>query len=436
MPMNNIAIQNRINQPRVSPALLASGIRPILAFAVLALIWISFRPFAAGSSEEIESSLLNQLGYTGLLAVSILTLLSTIDRRVALTYFSLPWLLIMALLVFSTIFSPVPEDARRAVAFTLIALLLAASFILLPRNADELCNVLVIACFLVLGLSLVGVILWPQAAVHQSYEAEAQHGGLWRGIYIHKNLAGPIMAVIAFAGVYIMRRGRWISGIAIALLALFFISQTGSKTSLIVAPAVAAIVLVPTLAGMRGLSAFLVLAAVLTTHAMTIGTVYSETLDSILRSIDPLTTFTGRISIWEFSKPFLIAEPWTGYGYDGFWLSDLVLYAETAFDSAWDPRGIVHGHNGYLDIALIMGLPAMLLLIWLSLIAPIIDYLRVPNLKENVLLSDFFFMIVAFTTMNAALESFMFRRVDPVWLTLVIALFGLRLVARLPVRAR
>lgn len=435
MPMNNIAIQNKTDRQGISPANAASAIRPYLALAVLALIWISLRPFSGGITEEVQSSILNQFGYTGMLAATLMVFLSAVDRRAVFTYLSLPWMIIIALLVFSTTQSPMPGDAQRAVAFTLIAFLLAASFITLPRNADELCNAMAIACFLVLGLSLAGVILWPQAAIHQAFETEAQHSGLWRGIYSHKNVTGPIMAVIVFAGVYMMRRGRWISGVAVALLALFFISQTGSKTSLIVAPAVAAIVLVPSLAGMRGLSALLVFAAVLTTHAMTIGTVYSSTLDAVLRTFDPETTFTGRIGIWEFSKPFLLSNLWSGYGYGGFWVSDLVLTAEKPFDSNWDPRGIIHGHNGYLDVALLMGLPAMVLFVWISLIAPIIDYLRVPNLKENVLLADFLFMIVAFTTMNAALESFFFRRVDPVWLTLVIALFGLRLVARLPVKA-
>lgn len=434
--MNSIATRNKTSAQGALPAIVGADVRSLLAIALLALIWISFRPFSGGSDEEVTSSVLNQLGYTGMMIFTVATLLSAIDRRALYAYISVPWIIAIILLILSTLSAPSPADAQRAVAFTLIAMVIAAGFIALPRSADELCNVLSVGCFFVLGLSLAGVVLLPEAAVHQSFETEAQHSGLWRGIYSHKNVTGPMMAIIAFAGIYLMRRGRWVSGIAIALLALFFIAQTGSKTSLIVTPAVAAIILLPTLAGLRGLSVALVLAAVLTTQALTIGTVYSGTLDAILRSVESTTTFTGRVGIWEFSKPFLLSKPWTGYGYDGFWLSDRVLFAEQPFDSTWDPRGIVHGHNGYLDVALILGLPAMLLFVWISLIAPAIDYLRVPNLKENILLSDFLFMIVAFCAMNAALESFFFRRVDPVWLSLIFALFGLRLVARLPVKAR
>ena len=44
-------------------------------------------------------------------------------------------------------------------------------------------------------------------------------------------------------------------------------------------------------------------------------------------------------------------------------------------------------------------------------------------------------MIVLFTALNAFLESFFFRRADPVWLFFVLGLLGLRLVARFPIRS-
>ena len=61
--------------------------------------------------------------------------------------------------------------------------------------------------------------------------------------------------------------------------------------------------------------------------------------------------------------------------------------------------------------------------------------MRIPHLKENIFLGDFFMMIVLFTALNAFLESFFFRRADPVWLFFVFGLLGLRLVARFPIRS-
>ncbi len=43
--------------------------------------------------------------------------------------------------------------------------------------------------------------------------------------------------------------------------------------------------------------------------------------------------------------------------------------------------------------------------------------------------------VLFFTGLNAMLESFFFRRVDPVWLFFLISVFGLRLVARFEVRS-
>jgi O-antigen ligase len=106
-----------------------------------------------------------------------------------------------------------------------------------------------------------------------------------------------------------------------------------------------------------------------------------------------------------------------------------------SFDQDWDISGIVHGHNGYLDIAVIMGLPALCVAVITFLIVPLFDYMRTPLLKENIYLADFFMMVLLFTTLNAFLESFFFRRADPVWLFLVLAALGLRLVARFPVKA-
>ena len=434
--MNSIATQNKIRDYSAPSMLSLDSARPILATIVLAVIWITFRPFLGANAGDVESSLLNQYGYSGLCVVTLIMLFSAADRNVVLALISPAWLVLFAALLIPIVVADVSSDDTRAIYFAIIVVVLAANFITLPRNADELSRTLRLVSFVVLGLSFLGLLLWPIDAIHQVSEAESHHAGYWRGLYPHKNIAGPIMTAIAFVGVYLARRGMRISGIIIAISALIFIANTGSKTSLILAPAVAMMVLLPSLMGLRSLAALAVIVAMVATHAFTIGTVFSPFLDAILRSVDPVTTYTGRIEIWEFAKPYLFQNAWTGFGFDGFWKSDLVELGEQPFDRTWDPRGVVHGHNGYLDFALVAGIPMMLVLVWITVIAPAVDYVRTPRKIENILLSDLMFMIVAFAVMNAALESFFFRRADPVWLTLIIALFGLRLAARLPISSR
>jgi O-antigen ligase len=165
-----------------------------------------------------------------------------------------------------------------------------------------------------------------------------------------------------------------------------------------------------------------------------LGTVFIEPLRELREAISPELTFTGRTALWAFMGEHIAQRPLTGYGFASFWGTEHVLLADLPFDREWDIRGIVHGHNGYLDLAIIMGLPALAVAIIAFIVAPIRDYVRTPLLRENVLMSEFFLMVLTFTLMNAFLESFFFRRADPVWLFFVLAVFGLRLVARFPIR--
>ena len=412
--------------------------RTFLATAVLLLCWMTLTLFAGGGQgsapgETAPSNLMNQLGYSAAGALVLLTLATTVDSRLLVRMTSPAWAAMLALLVLSVFTTSDPAGAMRAVAFSLIAIVTAAGFVLLPPRPADLDRVFAISTLVVLVICYAGVILYPQAAVHQPGELEAQHAGLWRGLFIHKNIGGPVIASIGFVGIYLVRRGMTLTGLLITVLAFAFLSQTGSKTSSALAPFVAAMVLVPSFVGLRPLAAVAALAAIAGAHAMTIGTVFVPALDAILRLYDPLTTFTGRIEIWEFARDYILQRPLTGFGYDGFWLGPVALGAEQPFDRSWDPRAIVHGHNGYLDIALTMGLPALALVVWLTVLAPAGDYVRSTGSKATRQLSDLFFMIIVFIVMTSALESFFFRRADPVWMTLVIALFGLRMTARFTV---
>ena len=69
-------------------------------------------------------------------------------------------------------------------------------------------------------------------------------------------------------------------------------------------------------------------------------------------------------------------------------------------------------------------------------LAAAVDYALVPRRFASVVISDFFMMVFIFTTLNACLESFFFRRADPVWLFFLMAVIGLRLCARFPIRPR
>lgn len=83
-----------------------------------------------------------------------------------------------------------------------------------------------------------------------------------------------------------------------------------------------------------------------------------------------------------------------------------------------------------------MGIPALLCAIAVIIVMPLVHYARCRPVRENMLLADFFLMIVLFGTLNAMMESFFFRRMDPVWLTLILAIFGLGMTAKVVIPKR
>lgn len=413
--------------------------RLVLSMAVLALIWISLRPFDAGGiSEGGESSFsrsgvfINQFGYTVAIAVALASVAVLVDRRIVANLFSPAWLVMLTIVAISATTGDM-EGIWRSVAFVLIAVALAATVPILPATARDFELTLKTVSLIVLGLCYAGLVLNPAAAIHQAYELESAHTGLWRGVFTHKNIAGPVMMMVGFGGIYLIRRGHFMGGAIIAALAFLFAFNAGSKTATALAPITIAAILLPALLGMRVLAAIIAIFAIVTAHALTVGTVFVPAFDTVLRLFSD-TDFTGRTAIWDFAGDYILARPWTGFGFDGFWSTPLLLSTEQPFDRPWDPRGIVHGHNGLIDVALFFGLPGLAALVWLVVIAPALDYIRAARSGLAGPLADFFFMVIVFAALMSSLESFYFRRADPIWLTMVIALVGLRLTARMPLR--
>lgn len=408
----------------------------IIAGVLLAMVLITFRPFGVdGMSVPEGGDTVNQLGFGALGALALFALAAFADRRVLAALASPWWLLLAGFVALSVMNATDVPSAIRAASFTAIGFLIVAAVLTVPRGADGFSAVLLFSGFLVVGLCYLGLVLLPGAATHGVDALEPQHEGFWRGLFSHKNIAGPVMACFSFAGLYVWRRDRGLAGLALLVLAMVFMANTGSKTTAGLVPLAIVMVMAPGLFGLRFLTAFLFVGAVTGTALFTIGMALFDPVRDLLQSISPGLTYTGRLAIWEFAIEMVARRPWTGYGFESFWTTGIVRGTDQPFDRAWDVRGIVHGHNGYLDIAVTMGIPALLAALVAFIVAPMRDYLRTPLRRENVLIADLFMMMMLFTALNACLESFFFRRVDPVWLFFMMGALGLRLAARFPIRA-
>ncbi|MGE0502789.1 MAG: O-antigen ligase family protein [Rhizobiaceae bacterium] len=408
----------------------------VIAAILLTVLLVTFRPFTPqGPTLEAGSGdIINQLGFGSVGALSLFAIFTLVDRKVAVALLSPWWIIVLGFLALSVMNAADPSSATRAAMFTVIAVIAVGAILSLPRDADAFSTALSVSALVVLALCYAGLALYPNEAIHSADSIEPEHAGFWRGLFAHKNITGPVMACLSFGGLYLWRRGWTWSGIVIFVLAIAFMSNTGSKTTLGLVPVAVLPVLLPGLIGMRFLTPVFFVLALAITGLVTLGIVFIDPLKDLAATMAPELTYTGRTTLWEFSGEMILKRPWTGYGYESFWDTPLLYTIDQPFDRAWDIRGIVHGHNGYMDIAVIMGLPALAFAVIAFIVAPMRDFMRTPLLRENILIADFFMMVLFFTALNAFLESFFFRRADPVWLFFVLAILGLRLAARFPVR--
>ncbi|WP_367716539.1 hypothetical protein AB2N04_01420 [Nitratireductor sp. GISD-1A_MAKvit] len=141
----------------------------VIAAILLTVLLVSFRPFQPSGPELTGSGgdIVNQLGFGGLGAVALMSLLTLVDRRVLVALLSPWWLLLLGFLAIATLNTPVPTDTMRTVAFSIIGILTVAAILTLPRDADAFSRVLVFAGFVILGLSYFGVFALREVAVHQ-----------------------------------------------------------------------------------------------------------------------------------------------------------------------------------------------------------------------------------------------------------------------------
>jgi O-antigen ligase len=433
--MSSIASQKSIEAGALR-LILSGRAGAMMAAGLLTALLITFKPFQPDGGEIPEGGdIVNQLGFgtLGLLAVSSLLMLAD-PRRVA-ALLSPWWLLLFGFVTLSVLNAPDSEAAMRAASFSAVAVVSIAAVIALPRSGEGYSLVFGLAGFAVVGLCYLGLLIFPETAIHGDSLYEPQHAGFWRGSFSHKNIAGPVMACLGFAGLYLFRRGRRFAGTTLFLAAMIFMANTGSKTTLGLVPMAIGLVMLPRFLGFRFLTPFLFVAALAGAACATLGIVFIEPFKVLANDLVPELTYTGRTALWAFLGEMIVARPWTGYGFESFWQTPVVTGTDQPFDRDWNITGIVHGHNGYLDLAVTMGLPALGVGMVAFILAPLRDYMRVPPLKENVYLADFFLMVLLFTTLNAFLESFFFRRADPVWLFLTMAALGLRLAARFPLSA-
>jgi exopolysaccharide production protein ExoQ len=206
--------------------------------------------------------------------------------------------------------------------------------------------------------SIAAFVFTPDLAIMQ------REGHYWAGIYFNRNSLAPVAALALISTVLLLpglRRGPRVVAAGVAALGGVMLVGAGSRTSLValgVATLVGAGGAIALRARRRGVSgpttaAVAVAAGTAATLAARVG--FATFRDRL--GVDP--TIDGRTLIWGFSRMEIGLRRFRGYGFYTYWQA-----APTRLRAiGWINMYPATAHNGYLELALGLGLPALALFI-------------------------------------------------------------------------
>jgi O-antigen ligase len=297
----------------------------------------------------------------------------------------------------------------------------------LPRSEAEFARICRLAVLAALALAYFGVMMLPHVSIHQASDpAEPMLAGLWRGHFVHKNAASSAMALAVFFGIYSYATGARLLGIAMVAAATYFLVHTGGKTSLVTMPAI--ILLAWLVERFSLLRLPLILGGVIAFNVATLGAAVSPAISDAIASLGIDATFTNRVDIWRIALRLAAESPLTGEGLHTFWRSYAAVYGGGTIETWAYSAGTAH--NGYLDVAMHLGLPGLLLVVLIFVLRPITQISQAMASGNDTALTRLFLRIWLFGVFNACVESIFFARGSVLWFVFMVAVFGLQLQAK------
>jgi O-antigen ligase len=407
-------------------------VRAAAFIGTLLLVWVSLRPFVDISGAQLRDVTTGNetLTYAAFGCLALLTVALAIrdNMRGLLTLLSPGFVLFAGWVLVTVVLSLDPSTSIRRFALTACVIAVASTLLLVPKSLAELTRWLGIAALALLAVCYLGILLAPNLSMHMATDAqEPALAGDWRGSFGHKNAAAPMMVMLLFIGIYISRMGALLSGAAIIGFAGLFLLHSGGKSALALCIAVLLLTGLISVIKWLWLRAVVCLTPLLALNLLSVGTVMSDGLENVAKLLPFDTSFTGRTDIWTFAFQALQQRLSTGYGFAAFWGSGSIRDLPEGKEWA---EFASHSHNGYLDTALAMGLPGLLLLIAVLVIGPLKDFHTADRGGNNGPLATMLLQIWLFGLYLSSMESFFLDRADPLWFTFLLAVFGLHYLAR------
>lgn len=328
----------------------------VIFVAFLLLIFVGLRPFAPRDTLQLqriagsEGDLLKQLSYILLFLLTVIFALAKSGRS-AFGAVPLSVAIVAAWTFASIVWSIAPEiTLRRAALNTLIMLIVLLNVHLL--GADRVLRAVTLVLAATLVVNLLSVPMVPQA-VHTFGEADPALVGTWRGLYFHKNIAGPTSALTALFCLHAALRQKSTLHYGLFFGAIVFTIGSGSKTAMALLP-----LSIVAMWAFRWAEAKprrrTALAVVLAATAGLSMMAIALAGDQVAELLSDRNSFTGRGSIWQLVASYVAEHPVLGAGFGAFWQSGAVSPALALARESW-LLTVAHSHNGYLEMLVTTG---------------------------------------------------------------------------------
>ncbi|WP_131869111.1 MULTISPECIES: O-antigen ligase [unclassified Bradyrhizobium] len=410
----------------------AHAARCLVAVAALLLVLVTLDPFPDLRNPDLVTVVGGRMALTyisfGLLAAVAVLLVAATDAPSLRTLVTPLHLCLVGWLLINIAFSENRGVSLQRFVLAASVTTLAVLLPLLPPTQRSFNFCLGIAALVLLALCYLGVFLAPQYSIHTALDiTEPQLAGDWRGSFAHKNIASPVMTILVYVGIYLSAVGSFVMGPAVAALAGIFLIFTGGKTSSVLCLAIYALASLVYVTPSLWLKRIICFAPLILMNLLTVGSVLSPALGAMTRLLPLDPTFTGRSAIWEFALAAVAEKPIIGHGYAAFW--DDVTARQTAQGAEWATTA-AHSHNSYLDLAVTIGLPGLMLVILAFVVAPLGNFQTAQAHSRSGALAKLFLTVWLFGLYYGATETFLLERQNPIWFMFALAVAGLHFLAR------
>ncbi|MEH8018599.1 O-antigen ligase family protein [Rheinheimera muenzenbergensis] len=395
----------------------------MFAFAFIGLSPIAVMDDSNKALDEMGgSSLLRQVVYLVFFAVSFVCYKSRINPNDFKKCLSL-WLLLGWCLL-SVFWADHPSISLRRVSLLFITT--ATVFMLI--NTLSFDQVISSISKVLAGMIVVSVIsvFFISGAVHTGAELlDSELVGNWKGIFIHKNHAGPALVFAIALFLFNFQRTKRYGWLVMVILSLIFLFFTKSKTSMaLLVPCLAFGFCMYKLTLHEGLkrAVTVMFFVCLTAFIVLIPTL----LEFFIALFDNPEAFTGRATIWNMVYLLIQDHFWFGIGFGSVWSVGedmrLVDYATGWVDWVFT---LTHAHNGYLEIFAATGFVGFLLCIVALVITPFLK--GISNAFYDSRFIFLYFTTFLFFVLHNLLEADYLNAADGRWLIILIMHFCLYL---------